>query len=111
MGGIVGWQFRDMLEVLPFPGFLKMQMFNMLESCSHPLMKDHTVFMLLLIIILFNNPTHPSAQYTCEQYWTMLRRWLTRTSEKRAEGEEMMDPVETILRQLAKCINLLPVML
>ena len=88
-----------------------MQMFNMLESCSHPLMKDHTVFMLMLIIILFSNPTHPSAQNTCEQYWTMLRRWLIRTREERAEAGEMMDPVETILPQLAKCINLLPVML
>ena len=109
--GIRVWRFRDMLQVFPFPWYIKMQMFNMLESCSHPLMKDHTVFMLMVIIILFSNPTHPSAQNTCEQYWTMLRRWLTRIRAERAEAGEMMDPVETILPQLAKCIKLLPVML
>ena len=74
-------------------------------------MKDHTVFMLMVIIILFSSPTHPSTQNTCEQYWTMLRRWLTRIREEQAEQGEMMDPVETILPQLAKCIKLLPVML
>ena len=83
----------------------------MIESCSHPCMKDHTVFMLMIIVILFRSPTHASAQNVSNQYWTLLRRTLTKIGKERAEDGERMDPVETILAKLAKCINFLPDML
>ena len=41
----------------------------------------------------------------------LLPGTLTRIGEERAEDGERMDPVETILAKLVKCINLLPDML
>ena len=73
-------------------------------------MKDHTVFMLMIIVILFRSPTQASAQNISDQYWTLLRRTLTKIGKERAEEGERMDPVETILTKLVKCISLLPAM-
>ena len=104
-------QVKDVLKAAPIPESLKIRLFNLITSCSHPLLKDPTVFMLLAMIVMFNDPANVEAKHISDQYWTMLRRWITKIVEEREGGGEKMDTVETILPTLARCINILPIMI
>ena len=67
--------------------------------------------MLMVMIVMFNDPHNIEAKAIRDQYWTMLRRWLAKMVEEKMEKGERMDSVETILPALARCINILPIMM
>ena len=67
--------------------------------------------MLMAMIVMFNDPSNVEAKHTSDQYWTMLRRWLAKMVEEKGENGERMDTVDTILPALARCINILPIMM
>ena len=69
------------------------------------------MFMLIAMIVMFNDPSNVEAKHTSDQYWTMLRRWLAKMVEEKGEQGERMDTVDTILPALARCINILPIMM
>ena len=73
-------------------------------------MKDRTVFMLLVIITMFQDPVNVEVKHIRDQYWTMLRRWLARMVVEKEQRGERLDPVDSILPLLANGINILPVM-
>ena len=80
-------------------------------SCSHPVLKDPVVFMLMVMIVMFKDPENVEVNHISDQYWTMMTRWLARmVDEKRKKGERV-DTVEMILPALARCINILPIMM
>ena len=89
---------------------MKTQLFDLMASFSHSSMKDRTVFMLLVIITLFQDPMNVEVKHISDQYWTMLRRWLTRMVVEKEEMGERMDLVDSILPMLGNGINILPVM-
>ena len=89
---------------------MKTELFNLMASFSHSSMKDRTVFMLLVIITLFQDPMNVEVKHISDQYWTMLRRWLTRMVVEKEEKGEWMDPVDSILPLMGNGINILPVM-
>ena len=67
--------------------------------------------MLMVLIVMFNDPSNVEAKHSSDQYWTMLRRWLAKMVEEKGEQGERMDTVDTILPALARCINILPIMM
>ena len=67
--------------------------------------------MLMVMIVMFNDPHNIEAKAIRDQYWTMLRRRLAKMVEEKVEKGERMDSVETILSALARCINILPIMM
>ena len=73
-------------------------------------MKDRTVFMLMVIITLFKDHMNVEVKHISDQYWTMLRRWLTRMVVEKEEKGERMDSVDSILPLMGNGINILPVM-
>ena len=87
---------------------MKTQVFNLMASFSHPSMKDRTVFMLMVIITLFKDPMNVEVKHISDQYWTMLRRWLTKMVAEREEKGKRMDSVDSILTLLGNGINILP---
>ena len=88
-----------------------MRLFNLILSCSHSVLKEPTVFILMVMIVMFNDPSNVEAKHTSDQYWTMLRRWLAKMVEEKGKNGEKMDPVEAILPALARCISILPIMM
>ena len=89
----------------PIPDFAKTQLFNLISSISHPTLKDPVVFMLMVLIVVFQDPGNVESNHISAQYWTMLQRWLTMTDDHRIE------PVVTIVPALARCIQTLPVLM
>ena len=67
--------------------------------------------MLMVLIIMFNDPSNVEAQQISDQYWTMLRRWLEKTVEENGGEEERMGTVDTCLLALTRCITILPMMM
>ena len=109
-----GYRARDVFQTAPIPDFLKMQLFNLIRSCSHPTLKDPVVFMLMVLILIFQDPDNVEANHISTQYWTMLQRWLTSMVAAKEESKTddcSIEQVETIVPVLARCIQILPVML
>ena len=109
-----GYRARDNLLMAPFPDFLKTQLFNLIRSCSHPTLKDPVVFMLMVLIAVFKDPGNVEANHISAQYWTMLQRWLTNKVAEKEEtrtDDHSIEPVESIVPALARCIQTLPVMM
>ena len=105
-----GYRAKDVFQTAPIPNFLKMQLFNLITSCSHPALKHPVVFMLMVLILMFKDPNNVEADHISNQYWTMLQRWLTSmAAEKTDDGS--IEQVETIVPVLARCIQILPVIL
>ena len=70
--------------------------------------------MLMVMIVMFKDPENVEVNHISDQYWTMMTRWLARmVDEKRKKGERVdtVDTVEMILPTLARCINILPIMM
>ena len=109
-----GYRARDVFQTAPIPDFLKMQLFNLIRSCSHPALKDPVVFMLMVLIVMFKDPDNVEANHISAQYWTMLQRWLTSMVAAKEESKTddcSIEQVETIVPVLARCIQILPVIL
>ena len=63
-----GYRARDVFQTAPIPDFLKMQLFNLIRSCSHPALKDPVVFMLM-----FKDPDNVETNHISNQYWRRRR--------------------------------------
>ena len=109
--GYQGQKFKEVLKSGPFPEFLKRQLFNILMSCSHTVLKDPVVFMLMVMIVIFKDPENVETNHISEQYWTMMVRWLERRVEEKRKKSDRVDTVEMTLPALARCINSLPIMM
>ena len=108
--GYQGQKFKEVLKSGPFPEFLKKQLFDIHVLCSHPVLKDPVVFMLMVMIVIFKDPENVEANHISNQYWTMMTRWIARRVEEKRENGEMVDTVEMTLPALGRCINSLPIM-
>ena len=60
--------------VLPWPAPMTKTITMMTMSSSRPLLTNRTVFMLMVLIMIFDDPRDPNVTAIKEQYWTMLRR-------------------------------------
>ena len=67
---------EDCLNFLPFSASTIWKLIRLVKSCTQPILKDYSVFMLLVFIVLFDDPQDPQVSSIREQYWTMLRRSL-----------------------------------
>ena len=89
-------------------------MFNLISSCSHPVLKNNVVFMLMVMVIIFRDSCNVETNHISDQYWTMLTRWLEKINREQGNKRMMdqrMDDTENILYTLGGCMNILPLML
>ena len=69
-------------------------------SCSHPILGDPSVFILMLMLVIFKDTQDPDICNIHEQYRTMLRRHLTRRDDCAMGVEFLMDTIQNCLRTL-----------
>ena len=109
-----GYCARDVIKMVPIHDFLKTQLFNLIRSCSHPTLKDAVVFMLMVLIVIFQDFGNVEANHISAQYWTTLQRWLASMVAEKEESrtdDHSIEQVETIVPILARCIQTLPVIM
>ena len=87
---------------MAFPNPLKLHLTNFLKYLIHPMFKDPVVFMILVLIVMFQDPGCEVAQGFSNQFWTMLAR---RVRKMLGDQEEC---VETTLYLLCFCVDNLP---
>ena len=97
-------RFRDLLGSTPIPDDLKLELVNILKSFTHPTLSDPIIFMMLVMIVMFNVAELENTKNISDQCWTMLNRWV-----KRMVGEHE-NSAKTILQLQGRCLDILPVM-
>ena len=76
---------EDCLYIIPFSTSNIMNLIRLIKSCTQPILMDHSVFMLVMLIVLFDDPQDSEVTSIREQYWTMLRRSLVKRNICRVE--------------------------
>ena len=99
--GIEGVKIDEILQYSPFPDVVKRTLLNMMHSCAHPILGDPSVFIIMLMLVIFTDVHDPDICSIHDQYWTMLRRHLTRRPDCCME-------VEHLLSSIHKCLRILP---
>ena len=92
----------NLFSSMAFPNHLKLQLINFLQCLIHPMFEDPVVFMILVLIVMFQYPGCEVAQNVTNQFWTMLARRLRKMMG--SQGEDL----ETSLHLLRHCVNNLP---
>ena len=92
----------NLFSSIAFPNPLKPHLINFLQYLTHPMFKDPVVFMILVLIVMFQDPGCKNAQGMSDQFWTMLAR---RVREMLGDQGEC---VETTLHLLRYCVDNLP---
>ena len=94
---------NEILKYVPFPDIVKKTLYNLMLSCAHPILGDTSVFLIMLMLVVFKGNDDPLVIKINEQYWTMLRRLLTKRTKHRWE-------VECLLSSINNCMNTLTLM-
>ena len=64
----------------PLPTQLKQIYITRMLTLSNPFLKDKKIFVLMLMILLFEDKSDPNVNNVSGQYWTMLKRYLEKRS-------------------------------
>ena len=70
--GAPGCKIDEILKYSPIPDEIKRSLIGKLESIGHSILGDRTVFMLIVILLIFDDPD-PQVMKIREQYIHMLR--------------------------------------
>ena len=91
---------EEIWNLFPFEDQAKSTLISLNKSCSKPILQNRTVFMLMTLIVIFDDPQNPLVTSIKKQYWTMLRRTLIES--------QLCDQVglESCVENLRFCINL-----
>ena len=92
----------NLFSSMAFPNHLKLHLINFLKNLIHPMFKDPVVFMILVLIVMFQDPGSDVAQGISNQFWMML----TRRVRKMIGGQG--ECLETTLHLLRYCVDNLP---
>jgi len=101
--GVEGAKIDEILQYSPFPDVVKRTLLNMMHSCAHPILGDPSVFIIMLMLVIFTDVHDPDICSIHDQYWTMLRRHLTRRPD-------CCMGVDYLLSSISNCLRALPVM-
>ena len=72
--GAPGMKIIQILKFAPLPDFIKNTLIAQLTSVCHTILADKIVFMLMLMMIVFNNDDNDSSiSHIKDQYSNMLR--------------------------------------
>jgi len=94
---------NEILNHVPVPEAVKHTLYSLMEACANPILGDTTVFVLMLMLVIFTGDDEPVVSRLSAQYWTMLRRYLTRKCNNRVTVESQMVSIRT-------CLDTLPLM-
>ena len=79
---------------------------------SHPALRNPVVFMFMVMIVIFKDPSYAQAKIISDQYWTMLHRWVKKmVKEQKEHPLGTFADEETILQLLGRCSDILPYMM
>ena len=70
--GAPGCKIDEILKYSPMPDAVKRSLIGKLKSMGHSILGDRTVFMLIVILLIFDDPD-PQVMKIREQYIHMLR--------------------------------------
>ena len=70
--GAMGCKIDEILKYSPIPDAVKRSLIGKLKSMSHSVLGDRTVFMLIVVILIFDDPD-PQVMRIREQYLHVLR--------------------------------------
>lgn len=101
--GAEGVKIDEILKYSPFPDVVKRTLLNMMHSCAHPILGDPSVFIMMLMLVIFTDAQDPDICSIHDQYWTMLRRHLTRRPD-------CCMGVDYLLSSIHNCLRTLPIM-
>jgi len=71
----------ELTKWAPIPNNQKQMYITRMRNMSNPFLKDKKIFVLMLMILLFEDKSDPSINNISEQYWTMLKRYLNTRTE------------------------------
>ena len=89
-----------MIRFSPLAEHQKQETLNSMFSCAHPILADPTVFVLMLMITIFNDENKPEIGIIQQQYWTMLRRYLITNNNYNLDLEDAVNIVQNCLARL-----------
>lgn len=101
--GVQGVKIDEILKYSPFPDVVKRSLLNIMHSCAHPILGDPSVFIMMLMLVIFTDAQDPDICSIHDQYWTMLKRHLTRRPD-------CCMGVDYLLSSINNCLRALPVM-
>ena len=95
-----GVKINEILKYVPFPEAVKSTLYNLMVSCTHLILGDKTVFILMIMLVVFKGDEDPLVIRVSDQYWNMLRRYLTRKCGSRWKVNSLLDNIKNCLRTL-----------
>ena len=72
-GGSRGKKINEIISFAPIPEWVKRTFLEQLKTVSHRILADKIVFMLSLMLIVFNDETDVTISHIKDQYSNMLR--------------------------------------
>ena len=81
---------------------------------SHPALRNPVVFMFMVMIVIFKDPSNAQAKMISDQYWTMLHRGVKKIVKEQKEHpleNKTFTDEETIIQMLVRCSDILPYMM
>jgi len=94
---------NELLKYIPLPESIKRLLYGLMVSCAHPILADRKVFVMMLMLVVFTGDDDPLVSRVSAQYWTMLRRYLTRRLHTGCTVDSLLDSIRT-------CLDTLPLM-
>jgi len=99
--GVEAVKINAILKYAPMPIQIKQFIIGKMMSVSHSILGDKTVFLLMVLLLLFDDPD-PSIIRIREQYQRMLTRYL--------QKKFAPDLCQQLLKAIYHCLNNLPEM-
>lgn len=96
---INGTPFNLMVNFMPLPEKLKIEMFEELMHCCMPIFRDRTVLILMILLVIFDEDGNRSIAKIKENLLSILRRYLIRKSETNDEPN---------INNIINCVQTLP---
>ena len=94
--------YNTMMRYIPLPEELKVEMYGELFACCMPIFQDRTVFVLMVLIVIFDQEGSEDIRMLKQRFITILRRYL----EENTQNDVLYD-----MQNIFKCIKRLPELL
>ena len=97
--GVDGMPFNIMMQYMPLPEEMKLEMFKELLPCCMPIFRDRTVFIFMLLLAVFDQDGDRSITKIKENLILILSRYLQ---------EKSKNDVSFDVQNVIKCVERLP---
>ena len=96
---VEGMPFNIMMQYMPLPEEMKLEMFKELLPCCMPIFNDRTVLIFMLLLAIFDQEGDRSIMNIKESLLAILTRYL----KEKTKSDASLD-----LQNIIKCVETLP---